>query len=400
MELRGSMISQRNNSPRTVSISESYKDQYFLLNFIMGTYLGPDVYSDNPRRSASQRVAEGLPPYSSKNLGFSFISISQLESLYYYVLRNAHPSLVVKPSVLHMYLKGDLPLPSFELPENCRQFISSFPMNIHGHKRYSGHYEIVKGIVLIDDPITSYMKKEDLERFRCLSGMSTLKIDRIKSLCYQHGKGQEEGEQNCMKNSEMAAGNISNGNKNSSARFQETYKRTRYCDPLPVPTFPNVDYASNNHSREGVVQKTCIRDGPVIMPLLTVPSVEEHMSASSITLTGTASKGIVGPSVGVVDIGVSEPAYFFRVALPGVRRDYCQFSCEIESDGKVHIQGSTSGGETIRKRSRVFQMKFQQLCPPGPFTVSFSLPGPVDPRLFSPNFRSDGIFEGVVIKHK
>ncbi|KAL5845512.1 hypothetical protein ACOSQ4_011470 [Xanthoceras sorbifolium] len=124
------------------------------------------------------------------------------------------------------------------------------------------------------------------------------------------------------------------------------------------------------------------------------------MSASSITLTGTASKGIVGPPVGVVDIGVSEPAYFFRAALPRVRRDYCQFSCEIESDGKVHIQGSTSGGKTIRKRSRVFRMKFQQLCPPGPFTVSFSLPGPVDPRLFSPNFRSDGIFEGVVIKHK
>ncbi|KAL5778410.1 hypothetical protein ACOSP7_011336 [Xanthoceras sorbifolium] len=100
-----------------------------------------------------------------------------------------------------MYLKGDLPLPSSELPENCRQFTSLFPMNIHGHKRYSGHFDIVKGIVLIDDPITSYMKKEDLERFRCLSGMSTLKIDRIESLCYQCGKGQEEGEENCMKNS-------------------------------------------------------------------------------------------------------------------------------------------------------------------------------------------------------
>jgi len=43
-------------------------------------------------------------------------------------------------------------------------------------------------------------------------------------------------------------------------------------------------------------------------------------------------------------------------------------------------------------------MKTQQLCYPGPFTISFSLPGPVDPRLFAPNFRDDGIFEGVVIK--
>lgn len=76
-----------------------------------------------------------------------------------------------------------------------------------------------------------------------------------------------------------------------------------------------------------------------------------------------------------------------------------KFSCEIESAGNVHVRGLTTGGKTIRKPSRVFEMKFQQLCPPGPFTLSFTLPGPVDPRLFAPNFRSDGIFEGVIIKH-
>jgi len=75
-----------------------------------------------------------------------------------------------------------------------------------------------------------------------------------------------------------------------------------------------------------------------------------------------------------------------------------QFSCDIESDGKVEIRGLLSGGRTIARQSRLFQMKTQQLCSPGPFTISFSLPGPVDPRLFAPNFRSDGIFEGVVIK--
>jgi hypothetical protein len=75
-----------------------------------------------------------------------------------------------------------------------------------------------------------------------------------------------------------------------------------------------------------------------------------------------------------------------------------QFSCDIESDGKVEIRGLLSGIRTIATQSRVFQMKTQQLCSPGPFTISFSLPGPVDPRLFAPNFRDDGIFEGVVIK--
>lgn len=75
-----------------------------------------------------------------------------------------------------------------------------------------------------------------------------------------------------------------------------------------------------------------------------------------------------------------------------------QFSCDIESDGRVQIRGLLSGGRTITKQSRVFQMKTQQLCASGPFTLSFSLPGPVDPRLFAPNFRADGVFEGVVIK--
>lgn len=75
-----------------------------------------------------------------------------------------------------------------------------------------------------------------------------------------------------------------------------------------------------------------------------------------------------------------------------------QFSCDIESDGRVQIKGLLSGGKTITKQSRVFQMKTRQLCSPGPFTLLFSLPGPVDPRLFAPNFGPDGIFEGVVIK--
>jgi hypothetical protein len=35
----------------------------------------------------------------------------------------------------------------------------------------------LKGIVLIENPDTSYMRKEDLERFKYLSGMDSLKID-------------------------------------------------------------------------------------------------------------------------------------------------------------------------------------------------------------------------------
>lgn len=45
----------------------------------------------------------------------------------------------------------------------------------------------------------------------------------------------------------------------------------------------------------------------------------------SVVLTGTAKEGSAGPPIGLVDIGESESAYLFRVALPGVRKDQCKF---------------------------------------------------------------------------
>lgn len=75
-------------------------------------------------------------------------------------------------------------------------------------------------------------------------------------------------------------------------------------------------------------------------------------------------------------------------------------TCEIQRDGRVHIEGVMTEVGLMGDPSTVYQMKVQQLCPPGPFTISFNLPGPVDPRLFSPNFRSDGILEVVVMKHR
>jgi hypothetical protein len=45
-------------------------------------------------------------------------------------------------------------------------------------------------------------------------------------------------------------------------------------------------------------------------------------------------------------------------------------------------------------------MQTQNLCPPGHFSVTFQLPGPVDPHQFSGNFGTDGILEGMVMKGK
>lgn len=59
--------------------------------------------------------------------------------------------------------------------------------------------------------------------------------------------------------------------------------------------------------------------------------MEEQNSAGraqlkpSTVLTGTAKEGSAGPPIGLVDIGESESAYLFRVALPGVRKDQSEF---------------------------------------------------------------------------
>ncbi|KAL6974912.1 hypothetical protein U1Q18_044097 [Sarracenia purpurea var. burkii] len=180
-------------------------------------------------------------------------------------------------------------------------------------------------------------------------------------------------------------GRYSHADGNLSVKFRDESEKQHNCDSSEMSLVP----------RPGSLS------GPFMMPLLPVPNVGVLNSKASIVVTGTAGRCGTGPAVGAVDIGVSKSAYFFRVALPGVRKDPGQLSCEIERDGKVHVRGVTSsGGRTVLRNSRVYEMKFQQQCPPGPFTVSFCLPGPVDPRLFSLNFRSDGILEATVMKYE
>ncbi|KAJ8538215.1 hypothetical protein K7X08_014755 [Anisodus acutangulus] len=118
-----------------------------------------------------------------------------------------------------------------------------------------------------------------------------------------------------------------------------------------------------------------------------------------VTLTGTAEKCAIGPPLGLVDIGNSENAYLFRVALPGVRHK-CNIKCDIQREGRVRIEGVVTESEVLKNSPKGYEMKVQQLSPPGPFTISFNLPGPVDPRLCSPHFRADGILEVIVLKYR
>ncbi|KAF8409884.1 hypothetical protein HHK36_002402 [Tetracentron sinense] len=228
-------------------------------------------------------------------------------------------------------------------------------------------------------------------------------IDEGQQYCQEYQTDRKESEQTYMRYcGGTARSDFTNGNASASAT-RGMRKKRRIGDPPQMQMLhPNVHMKVFNQDQieDTVPARTCDLEGPSMITLVTNPKVEQCTSNASIHLTGTAKEGRAGPPVGLVDIGISNAAYFFRVALPGVKKDHGQFSCEIERSGKVHIRGMIMTGErSILRKSRVFVMKTQHFCPPGPFTISFSLPGPVDPRLFSPEFRSDGIFEAVLMKY-
>lgn len=76
-------------------------------------------------------------------------------------------------------------------------------------------------------------------------------------------------------------------------------------------------------------------------------NVQETTGASKLKLstvvTGSAGQGKIGPPLGVVDIGVSDSAYLFRVALPGVRKDQCRFLLSSPNLSSVCISGCKMG---------------------------------------------------------
>ncbi|KAF8023037.1 hypothetical protein BT93_F0508 [Corymbia citriodora subsp. variegata] len=106
----------------------------------------------------------------------------------------------------------------------------------------------------------------------------------------------------------------------------------------------------------------------------------------------------IGPIIWTVDITESEDSYLFQVSLPGVRRDQ-SFNCELDVDGEVVISGMIAVGEKmIHRLGEVFVRKMENPHQPRPFSLSFQLPGPIDPGQLNMNFGRGTIFEGVVKK--
>ncbi|XP_058083709.1 increased DNA methylation 2-like [Magnolia sinica] len=396
-------------------------DQRFLLTFIMGTYFGPDLKAEKPKRSALQRIAEGIPPYSSDQLSGSQMKMVEAERVYYYVLRKADRSVVVKLPSLHQFFRGSLFPPACNSADEHRQFPDLFPPHLHQQSRFRNRYKIIENIVFINNPEISYIKPENVERFKRLTSLEDLLLDRDAARLYG-GVGVSVGG---LAND--VAVQESNGKLPLRRSSRKSRKRRRPNDYLeleteqPLPAVCDVPYRirphrniprSNAHYQSLASLATKMKVGPVekvgpaMLFLPSHPTLDEwngivSAAKSGIALTGTIAERQAGPLIGLVDIGVCEDAYLFRMSLPGVKKDEREFSCEVETDGRVLIKGVTMTGERlVFKKSQVFEMQTQYLCQSGHFSISFQLPGPVEPQEFSGNFGSDGILEGVVMKER
>uniref|UniRef100_A0A1J3K5W5 SHSP domain-containing protein n=1 Tax=Noccaea caerulescens TaxID=107243 RepID=A0A1J3K5W5_NOCCA len=199
----------------------------------------------------------------------------------------------------------------------------------------------------------------------------------------------------------MRASRSQSGKKEKNS-VPENTKNTPVIEVTPLNSMPYIgpSMSGNNKGNENAEKK----GGPSMIFLPSEPNAEfrnliDQAKTGAVALTGSAAMGKIGPTVGLIDIAESDDSYYFRVALPGVSRDEKDFNCEIEPDGKIMIKGATTTGEkTVCRHNQVFKMITQNLCPPGHFTISFQLPGPVSCEDFNGNFGSDGVLEGVVKK--
>ncbi|GAB2287343.1 hypothetical protein Dimus_021722 [Dionaea muscipula] len=354
-------------------------DPFFILYMIMGMYLGPDIKDERPRKSVFQRRAEGLPPYTADQLQGSRLRTSQVEQIYYNLLKQADKTVVVKISTLRKFIEGNLTTAQGDgaAPISiCPQFPDLFPCHLHPHSLSSNRFRLIANLVYIDKPESFFLKQKDIERFKRLTRLE--------------GFPQIE-------NAAKPANDVVHRIPRKRGAMPET-------DPLCnwSPKMQNLALVPTKRSL-GLGYEP-MDDGPamVLVPSRTCVGELESMVACSdnaYALTGSAVKGQVGPVIGLMDVGESKDSYLFRVALPGVKREDGAFRCEVESDGKVLIVGETITGEkTVYRYTQAFEMLTNNLCPPGPFTISFRLPGPVDPRRFHGNFGTDGIMEGIVMK--
>ncbi|MFQ6670088.1 hypothetical protein Gotur_035122, partial [Gossypium turneri] len=226
-------------------------------------------------------------------------------------------------------------------------------------------------------------------------------------LCVRYGylKKNEDSEQHRPKQLDEPSAFAQLSKNENGENNEHTSPQQLVLDVAPLNCVPYVGPTNPDDKSVSPEENTDVTEtiGPAMIFLPSETTSEDLDSIVACTkhgvaLTGAAATGTMGPIVGLVDIGVLEDSYYFRVSLPGVSPDKKDFSCDIESDGKVLIKGITTTGEkVVVKNSQVFHMLTQNLCPSGHFTVSFELPGPVDPEKVT-SCLANGLLEAVVKK--
>lgn len=315
-------------------------DQRFLLYFIMGTYFGPEVKGERPPKSVLQRIAEGLPPYTFEELAGSQMNTAVVEQVYYYVLRKADQSAIVKLPLLHHFFHGNLLTQGQDDTANYPQFPDLFPPLLHYNSQSRTRFNFFEHIVFISNPEIYYIKPEDIERFKRLTGLEGFVLDGNATRLHANPDGvvfcdttvhkqESNGESPPIRSSRSSTikKHVDDSLESkdpvkqlhvvaptSSVEYNGTPVMYSYMAPLPT----------RNDSDDA--QKV----DPAMIFLPSPPTEKEWSNIVAATkngfaLTGSAATGQIGPTIGLIDIGESEDSYLFRVSLPGVRRDESNF---------------------------------------------------------------------------
>lgn len=303
-------------------------DQYFLLYFIMATYFGPDIKGCKPQESALRRHAEVRPPYHINDLAGSCIKTMVIESVYYYILRKAEQSVIVKQPLLLQYIRGTLPSP-VEGSANYPKFDDIFPSHLHKHSHFDNQCDTIDNIVFINNPEIGHVKPQDIERFKRLSGLEDFVLDRDSAMLHVF---QDDGVLYSVKVQETSM--LKDTTKHANVQHVNCIPCTdTYLDgndslhsTMPFSCSP-CDISPVSYSLQSQMTTRTEQDldhGMIFLP--SCPSREEWSNLVAtvkcgFALTGSAARGHVGPVLGLIDIGESEDSYLFRVSLPGVRRD-------------------------------------------------------------------------------
>ncbi|GAB4855526.1 hypothetical protein Ancab_024145 [Ancistrocladus abbreviatus] len=401
---------QQSKGPSEMMLTD---DSFFLLYLIMGMYIGPDLEEEVPPKSVLQRRAEGLPPYTADQLRGSRMRMTEVEQIYYNLLKEAPKSVVVKLPTLRRFIEGRLPSQSRDAGVICPQFPDLFPLDLHPHSVSLNRRRLIENIVYIGNPEVFYLNPDDIERFKRLTGLpdfAPAENDAKMELCFFGGElydvkvdaAPSDGEVPIMKDFHSS---LRKRRSYDIPESENSLPRDQAATPvkdIPYNTTPKTYRSTSLPSRLDF--RSGAKYGPAMVVLPSDSTLEELDSMlayakDAYALTGSAAKGRAGPVIGLMDIGECRDSYLFRVALPGVKREDRAFRCEVESDGKVSIKGETTTGEKeVYRHSQVFEMQTRNLCPPGPFSITFHLPGPVDPQRFSGSFGTDAILEGIVVK--